>query len=112
MNQMANKIKNIRSNTFIVKGTAENIENGIISHAKATALTRAIIDLNTTKLESLLKTGKVHKFPSIITKKTYVYKMSPDDRIIFSVESGKNIIRDVIDMKTEKSILVPAKVKK
>lgn len=109
---MANKVKNLRSNTFIVKGTAESIENGTIPHAKATALTRAIIDLNTTKLESLLKNGKVHKFPSNVTKKMYVYKMSPDDRIIFSVESGNNIIRDVIDMKTEKSILIPAKIKK
>lgn len=110
---MFKKKKVIKGKTFIVKGTAARIENGTIPRTKALALSHAITDLNSRNVESLLQAGKVYKITSNNRKKDYyIYRMSPNDRIVFSVEKGHSFIHDVIDLQTEKSILIPAESKK
>ena len=95
---------NIPERTYIIKIAEDKIKNEL-SEEKRDLLKKAVTELNRKNLNMLRLTGKVQKFSDSKKGTTFVYKMSHNDRILFSVDKGRNNIWDVIDVKAKKSII-------
>ena len=95
---MANK-------TYIRKGTAKGIMTSKLSYTQKHRLARAVSDLQTKDLATLIRSGKVRKLNSHMDPNVYIYRMGLNERVIFSPTSGKNVIHDIVDVRSKQSLI-------
>lgn len=95
---MANK-------TYVRKGTAKKIMISKLSYTQKHRLARAVSDLQTRDLATLIRSGKVKKVNNREDPNVYVYRMGLNERVVFSPTSGKNVIHDIVDVRSKQSLI-------
>ncbi|QTE74049.1 hypothetical protein JS518_14325 [Clostridiales bacterium FE2010] len=91
--------------TKIKKSAVRTVEKGGLSVEKVKRLSRAAAKIDKRNIKALILTGKVRKLNvQNGTNPVYMYRMSPRERILFSVDKGQNLIHDVVDIETNQSI--------
>ena len=95
---MANK-------TYVRKGTAKKIMTSKLSYTQKHRLARAVSDLQTRDLATLIRSGKVKKVNNREDPNVYVYRMGLNERVVFSPTSGKNVIHDIVDVRSKQSLI-------
>lgn len=91
--------------TFFRKGTAKSVKANGLTMVQKQRLARAVTDLQNKSLSTLSRMGKVRKINVQGNDNVYVYRMGVNERVIFSPVEGKNIIHDVINVKTYDSLI-------
>ena len=91
--------------TLFAKGTARNVKQNGMTVLQKQRLSRAVTDLQNKSISVLSRMGKVRKLKVQGHDNVYVYRMGLYERVIFSPVDGKNIIHDVINVKTNDSLI-------
>ena len=91
--------------TLFERGTAKRVKANGLTLSQQQRLARAVTDLQTKSLSALSRVGKVRKLKVQNHDNVYVYRMGMYERVIFSPVEGKNFIHDVIDVRTNNSLI-------
>lgn len=94
---------NMAANTFFEKSVVSEIKNSNMNSIKAKRINRAIVNLDSSSLESLCRAGRVRKMNIKDKNNLYLYRINNRERIVFSVIDGKKVIHDIIDVDSIKS---------
>ena len=90
---------------YVRKGTANTIMNSKLYYLQRHRLARAVLNLQTKDLATLIRAGKVKKVTNHVDPNVYVYRMGLNERVIFSHTRGNNVIHDIIDAKSKQSLI-------
>lgn len=85
--------------TVFNKAVIPKIKSSKMSPIKARKFSRAIATIDATPIEIMCKTGKAKKIDVAgQSGNIYMYRVGNKERIIFSVENGKKIVQDLVDV--------------
>ena len=90
------------SSTLLNKNVTKKIKQSTVSPHQARTLKRAIIEIDTTPVEELCKTGRAAKLRVAGHNNLYAYRLSSSNRILFSQMGGKKIIHDIVNTNSMK----------
>ena len=90
------------------KGLASRARTSL-SSSQATALKRAMIDIEHNSIESLERTGKVKRLNTKNHENIYVYR-ARNARVLFSRNEQGNVVHDIIDTQSGLSLANRVKI--
>ena len=79
------------------KKIVAGIKQSKISPFQARRLKKAIVDINSSTIESLCKSGRVKKLHVQGQKDLYAYRVSGSDRIVFSATENQKVVHDIVN---------------
>lgn len=79
------------------KGILSGIKKSRFSPLQARRLKKAIVDINSSSIESLCKSGRVKKLQNHGQKNLYSYRVSSSERILFSATGEQTIVHDIVN---------------
>lgn len=85
------------SKTVFDKEVVSGIKKSKMSPFRARRLKRAIINISSSNIENLCKSGRVKKLKIQGYEDLYAYRVSSSERIVFSLINGQKIIHDIVD---------------
>lgn len=86
------------------KGSAANIKTYARTPLHARRLSNAIRQITRMDADTLPKSRRVHRIDINGRDNLFEYRISPYERIIFSIVDKKVIIHDIVDLKNRKSL--------
>lgn len=91
--------------TLFRKGTSKKIGSSKMSASQRRHLAKAVVVLQSNSIKDLIEQGQVKKLRVNGRDDVYSYRMGMNERVVFSPVDGKNIIHDVVDLRTKGSLI-------